>query len=153
MSGPSSAREALIAETLGEMAAILDRVEAVGPMLSEACTAVTQASALLAAQAAAVDSRVAAITDAGAAQAIQRVARRADDLVRVAAQAETQAMEAAARKLFREELGPALQRLAVIVDRSAGLRRAVAASWWAHAVTALAASAITGTLTAYCLTR
>lgn len=33
MNGTSSAREALIAETLGEMAGLLDRVEAVAPAL------------------------------------------------------------------------------------------------------------------------
>lgn len=111
MSGPSSAREALIAETLGEMAAVLDRMEAVKPTLDEACAAVTRASESLAAQASAVEGRVAAITDTAAALAVKHIARRADELARASADVETRAMETAARKLFREELAPALQRL------------------------------------------
>ena len=45
---PSTAREALIVETLGEVAALIDRVEAVAPSMDASRQTLVQASAELA---------------------------------------------------------------------------------------------------------
>jgi hypothetical protein len=50
MSHPSTAREAFIVETIGEVAALLDRVEAVTPALDASRLALVSASAELAGQ-------------------------------------------------------------------------------------------------------
>lgn len=152
MNGTSSAREALIAEALGEMAALIDRVEAVGPALDGSRLALVHASAELAGQVTAFESRMAGITENAKVQAVKHIARRTDEITRVSAEAQTRAMEEAARMLFRTEVGPALQRVAMPLQHLADLAHRGAHPWqqWlTHAATAVAASALTWALAAW----
>lgn len=149
MNGMSSAREALIAETLGEMAAVLDRVEAVIPALDASRLALINASTELAGQVMAFESRMAGITENAKTQAVKHIARRTDEIARASTQAQTRAMEEAARSLFRAEVGPALQRVAIPLQNLADLAHRGAHPWqlWlTHAATAVVASAITWAL-------
>lgn len=152
MNGTSSAREALIAETLGEMAALLDRVEAVAPALDSSRLALINASTELAGQVTAFECRMAGITENAKVQAVKHIARRTDEITRVSAEAQTRAMEEAARMLFRTEVGPALQRVAMPLQHLADLAHRGAHPWqhWlTHAATAAAASAVTWALAAW----
>lgn len=152
MNGASSAREALIAETLGEMAGLLDRVEAVAPALDASRLALINASTELAGQVTAFESRMAGITENAKVQAVKHIARRTDEITRVSAEAQTRAMEEAARMLFRTEVGPALQRVAMPLQHLADLAHRGAHPWrhWlTHAATAAAASATTWALAAW----
>lgn len=152
MNGTSSAREALIAETLGEMAALLDRVEAVAPALDASRLALINASRELAGHVAAFESRMAGITENAKTQAVKHIARRTDEITRVSAEAQTRAMEEAARMLFRTEVGPALQSVAMPLQHLADLAHRGAHPWqhWlTHAATAVAASAVTWALAAW----
>lgn len=152
MNGTSSAREALIAETLGEMAALLDRVEAVAPALDASRLALINASTELAGQVTAFECRMAGITENAKVQAVKHIARRTDEITRVSAEAQTRAMEEAARMLFRTEVGPALQRVAMPLQHLADLAQRGAHPWqhWlTHAATAAAASAVTWALAAW----
>ena len=152
MTGTSSAREALIAETLGEMAALLDRVEAVAPALDASRLALINASTELAGQVTAFESRMAGITENAKMQAVKHIARRTDEITRVSAEAQTRAMEEAARMLFKTEVGPALQRVAMPLQHLADLAHRGAHPWqhWlTHAATAAAASAVTWALAAW----
>lgn len=152
MNGTSSAREALIAEALGEMAALIDRVEAVGPALDGSRLALVHASAELAGQVTAFESRMAGITENAKVQAVKHIARRTDEITRVSAEAQTRAMEESARMLFRTEVGPALQRVAMPLQHLADLAHRGAHPWqhWlTHAATAAAASAVTWALAAW----
>jgi len=63
MSNPSSAREAFIVETLGEVAGLLDRAEAVVPAMDASRLALINASTELAGQVTAFESRMAGITE------------------------------------------------------------------------------------------
>jgi len=152
MSSTGSAREALIAEALGEVAALLDRVEAVGPALDGSRLALIHASTELAGQVAAFESRMAGITENAKTQAVKHIARRTDEITRVSAEAQTRAMEEAARMLFRTEVGPALLRVAMPLQHLADLAHRGAHPWqhWlTHAATAAAASAVTWALAAW----
>lgn len=152
MNGTSSAREALIAETLGEMAALLDRVEAVVPALDASRMALINASTELAGQVAAFESRMAGITEHAKLQAVKHIARRTEGITRVSAQAQTWAMEEAARMLFRTEVGPALQRVAMPLQHLADLAHRGARPWqhWlTHGATAVVASGLTWALAAW----
>lgn len=152
MNGTSSAREALIAEALGEVAALLDRMEAVGPALDGSRLALIHASTELAGQVTAFESRMAGITENAKVQAVKHIARRTDEITRVSAEAQTRAMEEAARMLFRTEVGPALQRVAMPLQHLADLARRGAHPWhhWlTHAATAVVASALTWALAAW----
>jgi uncharacterized protein with PhoU and TrkA domain len=152
MNGTSSAREALIAEALGEMAALLDRVEAVAPALDASRLALIHASTELAGQVTAFESRMAGITENAKIQAVKHIARRTEEIARASAEAQTRAMEEAARMLFRTEVGPALQRVAMPLQHLADLAHRGAHPWqhWlTHAATAVAASAVTWALAAW----
>lgn len=152
MNGTSSAREALIAEALGEVAALLDRVESVGPALDGSRLALIHASTELASQVTAFESRMAGITENAKVQAVKHIARRTEEIARGSAEAQTRAMEEAARMLFRTEVGPALQRVAVPLQHLADLAHRGDHPWqhWlTHAATAVVASGLTWVLAAW----
>ena len=149
MNGTSSAREALIAETLGEMAALLDRVEAVAPALDASRLALINASTELAGQVTAFESRMAGITENAKVQAVKHIARRTDEMARNSLDAQTRAMEEAARLMFRTEVGPAIQRLTMPLQHLAELAQRGARPWerWlTHVATAVVASGLTWAL-------
>ena len=146
MNGTSSAREALIAETLGDMAGLLDRVEAVAPALDASRMALINATTELTGRVTAFESRMVGITENAKTQAVKHIARRTDEITRVSAEAQTRAMEEAAKMLFRTEVGPALQRVAMPLQHLADLAHRDAHPWqhWlTHAATALVASGLT----------
>jgi uncharacterized protein with PhoU and TrkA domain len=152
MNGTGSAREALIAEALGEVAALLDRLEAVGPALDGSRLALIHTSSELAGQVTAFESRMAGITENAKTQAVKHIARRTEEIARVSADAQTRAMEEAARMLFRTEVGPALQRVAVPLQHLADLAHRGAHPWqhWlTHAATAVVASGLSWALAAW----
>jgi hypothetical protein len=152
MNGTSSAREALIAEALGEMAGLLDRVEAVAPALDASRRTLINASTELAGQVTAFESRMAGITENAKVQAVRHIARRTDEITRVSAEAQVRAMEEAARVLFRTEVGPALQRVAMPLQHLADLADRGAHPWqhWlTHAATAVVASGLTWAVAAW----
>ena len=152
MSSPSTAREAFIVETLGEVAALLDRVEAVTPALDASRLALINASTELVGQVTAFESRMAGITENAKVQAVRHIARRTDEMARSSLDAQTRAMEEAARMLFRTEVSPALQRVAVPLQHLADLAHRGARPWerWlTHASTAVVASALTWALAAW----
>ena len=152
MNGLSSAREAFIAEALGEVAALLDRVEAVVPALDASRLALINASTELVGRMTAYESRMAGITENAKVQAVKHIARRTDEIARGSTEAQTRAMEEAARMLFRTEVGPALQRVAMPLQHLADLAHRGAHPWqhWlTHAATAVVASALTWALTAW----
>ncbi len=152
MSHPSTAREALIVETIGEVAALIDRVEAVAPALDASRLALINASTELAGQVTAFESRMAGITENAKVQAVRHIARRTNEMARGSLDAQTRAMEEAARMLFRTEVGPALQRVAMPVQHMAELARRGARPWerWlTHVATAVVASALTWALAAW----
>jgi hypothetical protein len=96
ISGPSTAREAFIVETLGEVAALLDRVDAVVPALDASRLSLINASTELAGQVTAFESRMAGITENAKVQAVKHIARRTDEMARSSLDAQTRAMVRAA---------------------------------------------------------
>ena len=75
-----------------------------------------------------------------------------DEIARSAGEAQTRAMEEAARMLFRTEVGPALQRVAVPLQHMADLAHRGAHLWqrWlTHAATAFVASGLTWAVAAF----
>ena len=149
MSPPGTAREALIAEAIGEVAALIDRVEAVAPSMDEARRALVRASVELAGQVVAFENRMTAITENAKVQAVRHIARRTDEVARSSMDTQTRAMEEAARALFRTEIGPTLQRLVMPLQHLAERGDRPWERWLTHAATAAVASAVTWVLVAY----
>lgn len=128
-----------MAEALGEMAALIARVESLGPSIDARC-------AELAALLAAMEPGMAELTDRAKAATVAHVIRRTSEITHRASQTQTRAMADAARQVFQDEAGPALQRLARPLEDVARLARHAARpweSWLTHAGTALSASALT----------
>lgn len=149
MNRPATAREALIIEAIGEVAGLIERLEAVAPALDANRQALVQASADVAGQVAAFENRLAGITENAKVQAVRYIARRADEMARSSLDAQTRAMEVAARTLFRSELGPALQRLVVPLQHLADRGARPFERWLTHAATAVVASALTWVIAAW----
>lgn len=149
MSSNATVREALIAEAIGDVAQLLDRLDAVRPALEEALRGLDQAADGFDARVGTFESRMLALTETAKVRAVEHIARRTDQLSRQALEAQTRAMADAARMHFRAEVDPALQRLTVPLQR---LLQSVDRPWelWlTHAATAAVVSAATWLMAAW----
>jgi NADPH:quinone reductase-like Zn-dependent oxidoreductase len=150
MSHPGTAREALIAEALGDVARLLDRVDALQASLQSNQAALVQAHAQLAQQLGVFEAGIAAVAESTKAQAVQHIARHTHELARESLARQTQAMTAAARAVFNAELGEPLQRLTsalrLLVSQVQAAQRA-RRRWLLPAATVAATSAATAAIT------
>ena len=73
--------------------------------------------------------------------------QRTDELARSSGEAQLRAMQSAAMTLFRDELHPALQRLAGSLQQQSRLARVE--SWLTHAAVAILASALSWAMAAW----
>ncbi len=153
MNGPATAREALIAEAIGDLAKLLDRAEAVQKELVESRRDLTQASTQLANQVAAFDVQMTAVTENAKLQVVQHIVARTDASARRTLETQTQVMTEAAQKLFRTEVGPTLHQMAEPLRQLAERLDHPWVDWLTHAATAACASAITLFLTLHFLVR
>ncbi|MGQ3050261.1 MAG: hypothetical protein ACT6S0_00620 [Roseateles sp.] len=149
MTMTSSAREALIAELLGEVAALLNRVDTLLPALQEQCDAVTRAGVGLEERAAKTEAHIAAIAGAASTHAVKHIARKADEMARSTVDAQTRAIQAAAHELFRTELSATLRQVTAAMDKAQQRTRV---RWWSYAATAIGTSLVSCAFTAYLLT-
>ena len=149
MIAPGTAREALIAEAIGDVVALLDRLETVAPSMDASRQALVQARLELAIQVVAFEERMTAITENAKVQAVKHIARRTDEAARGLLDMQTRVMEEAARTLFRAEVAPALQQLVRPLQHLASRVGHPWACWLTHAATAALASAVTWALSAY----
>lgn len=143
----TTAREALVAEALGEVARVADRLEAVVPAVDASREALTQASANLSDQLTSFETRMTAIAENAKGVAIRHIAQRTDELARSSGEAQLRAMQTAAMTLFREDLHPALQRLAGSLQQQSRLTRVE--TWLTHAAVAILASALSWAMAAW----
>jgi hypothetical protein len=120
-----NAREALIAEALGDIAVMLERLEAISPALALTSDAVLSAADSLTTRSADAESRFTAFTQHAVTHLSKHLAHRTEELARSAVNVEVQALHATARKILQEELGPPVQRLAQSLNASAHRRL-----WW-----------------------
>jgi hypothetical protein len=149
MNGPGTAREALLAEALGDLAQLLERAEALQPAMAESCQALREAQAQLAEQLAGFEAQVSALTERAKVQAVKHIIARTDEAARRSVDVQTRAMSEAAQELFRAEIGPALQRFAAPLRQLAEREHRPWERWLLHAATALLASLATLGLAAW----
>lgn len=142
MTPATTAREALIAEALGELARVLDRVDALQARSETTRQALEAAQQRLADQLSGFEARIQALTEQARLQAVQHIVARTDEAARQAIDRQSRAMADAARVAFGAELGATLQRLRSELAR----RPASVPAWLTHAATATVASAATWAL-------
>ena len=144
MNDPSTLREALLAEALGDMAALMDRMQALLIATEDSRVAVLQLHNGRAGQVRALENRMKAATEHAKVEAAKYIARRTVEGSRSAIEAQTRALEEAGRELFRSELGPALRSASMPLHHVAEMARRGANPWHAwltHAATAVMTAA------------
>jgi len=142
MTHPSTTREALIVEALGEAEKLIRQVEALAPALDQSRQALADAHSGLAGQLAAFEAQVLALTEKAKVQAVKHILARTDEAARRSIELQSRAMADAARVAFGADLGAAMQRLQSLHERP-GRRWE---QWLTHAAAAATASAATWTL-------
>lgn len=146
MTEPVNVREALLLEALGEMGAVLDRVEAVICELEEVRRGTSEASGRLAKQLTTAERRMIGLAELAKQHVVDHLTERTTQATRRSIEQHVKAMDEAARKLFEKELDPALRALVQPLFRFQEFLRENARPWdiWlTHAATAVAASLAT----------
>ena len=149
MSQPSTAREALIVEAIGDVAKLIQQVEAMAPALEETCDALLLTSTKLHDELASFERRMSAITEQAKTHTARHIAVRADEAARQSIDQQSRAMADAARVAFGAELGATMQRLQTILRPLLERHERPWEQWLTHTATAVAASAATLALAAY----
>ena len=146
MTEPTTAREALIVEAVGEVARLIQQVEALGPALNRMCQALGVADTQLRNELAAFERRMVAIAESAQTRTVQHLTARANEATRRSIEMQSRAMADAAREAFGAEIGATLQRLQHVMRAHAEHHRWRWEGWLMHAAVAAAASALTWTL-------
>jgi hypothetical protein len=146
MADPTTLREALIVEALGEAAKLIRQVEALTPALDQSRQALADAHSGLANQLAAFESQVAALTEKAKVQAVKHILARTDEAARRSVDLQGRAMADAARVAFGAELGATMQRLQSALQPLIERPERRWKRWLTHAAAAATASAATWTL-------
>ena len=152
MSDLVTAREELMAVAIGQLGELLDRMDTLAPNLDASRMELLITSTDLAKKVEAYSKRMDEITENAKVQTVKHIARRADDMARGTLDSQTRAMEEAARAVFRNEIGPVLQRVTLPLQDVAALARKGARPWegWLlHAAKAVLASAISWAMAAW----
>lgn len=113
MSPDRTAREALIVEALGNIGAMLDRVDALIPALAAGREALAGASALLSLKLETFDAHMNAITENAKIKTMQHVAQRTDEMARRSVRdlrENAHLMADAARSALQAEIRQALEQ-------------------------------------------
>jgi hypothetical protein len=149
MNHPTTAREALIVEAIGDAARLIRQVEALAPVLDETRQALLQASGHLHDTLAGLEGRMATITDNAKTRTVQHLAVRVDEAARRSIEQQSRAMADAARVAFGVEFGATMQRLQSALQPLIERRKRRWEQWLMHAATAAAACAATSALAAH----
>jgi hypothetical protein len=141
MNGPTTAREALIVEALGDVATILDRIELLMSSMEVGRLGLANAGANLDSRLKAFEVGTAALAQQVQARAIEHIIKRTGKATSDAIELQARAMSAAARLAFSTQvdsnlarLTNALQQVIQRVDRPWDL-------WLTHAATAAVSAA------------
>ena len=140
-SRPATAREALIAELLGDVAHLLDRVDALAPRMETAQQGLARAANNLGAVVQPFHDRIAAIGAETAKGAVEHIRQRSSEIARNCADEQIRSMTDAARAMFSREIEPHLRRLEASAERIVKRAERPWDSWLTHAATAVTAAA------------
>lgn len=146
MNRPSTAKEALIAEALGEVATLIDRVEAVAPVMNCSRQALVQVSETLVHQVSAFDNRMSALTQKAVDVASTHIVRRANEVTAQTLDTQILAMQSAAREMFNKEFHPVVNQVLAQLTHLARLaqpRKNPWLPWLTHGAAFVTGAALT----------
>ena len=149
MSRPSGAREVLIAEALGDFVDLLDRIDSVTPTLENSCRRLEAAADRLLGNIEPFQKRIVDRALEAQDHAVAHIAEQANLVMQKTGVEQIAAMQESARRIFKDEVGPPLGRVAGQL-RDANLRKQPWwESWLTHAAAAVSAASCTYALMAY----
>jgi hypothetical protein len=143
MNRPTTAREALLAEALGELVQVTQRLEVLLPALERTRAALVKADAALLARFDALDGKAVALSETAKQRAMDDLTRHADAVARQTAVRQANAMSAAAGVIFTREFEPRLQRLAGSLQQLAQSIDQPLERWLIHALTVMTSCVVT----------
>ena len=150
MERSSTAREALVAELMGDMATLLDRVDTVTPAINEARRRMTAAAQELAAGVAPFKAQMVDITAETKKTAVEHIVSRANGASAKLIEMQTRAMLDLSKAVVDKEVRPPLRELAWNLDQLVQrTRRPWWESWAKYAATAMLSAICSAMLVLY----
>ena len=111
MNRPTTAKEALLAEALGDIASLIERVEAVVPQVDESRKALILTGELLSRKIANIEPEMKEFTGRAKLETAKYIDRYLAEATTKARETQTKAMQDAALELFRKEFDPLVHRV------------------------------------------
>jgi hypothetical protein len=149
MGRPTDTREVLLAEALGDFVKVLDRIDAVKPTLEKSCGDLKFTADRLLGDIEPFQKRIVGMALEIQDRTLGHITERADFVVRNTTAEQIAAMQASARRIFKDEVGPSLDRVAGEL-REANLREQPAwKAWLTHVAAAVSAASCTCVLMVY----
>lgn len=148
MNAPSTAREVLILEALGEAARLIQQVEDLVPTLEQSRESLTQARIVLAQELRSFEQRLSTLTERARADTVMHIVARTDEAARRSIDDQRRAMADAARLAFGAELGATGLRLQGAVETLLRQQTGRWERWLTHVAVAAGVAMLTWALTA-----
>lgn len=117
MSSSGTAREALLAEALGDIAKLMDRLDATVPALEQARQDLVRSNKDLAQEVAFFKTQLTQAIGVAKVESVNYINARADEVTRKLIAIQIRSMQAAGRELFRAEFEPAVKRVVEQLNR------------------------------------
>jgi uncharacterized protein (DUF885 family) len=146
MNRPATAREALIAELIGDVANLLTRVESFTSTMDQAREAMAEAADGVVASVEPFRAQIDAISERAKVKAVEHIARHTHEMARQLQARQREAMAQAAQAILSKEIAPALQRLIVSLERTVQRSNRAYEVWLTHAATAVLSAACSAVL-------
>ena len=153
MERSSTAREALVAELMGDMAKLLDRIDTLAPAIDGARRDMTAAAHELAAGVTPFKAQMVQIADQTKRTSVQNILSCTNQAAAMLLEAQTTAMTASARAMFDKEVGPPLRQLASNLEQLVARTRRPWEAWVSHAATATVSATLSAMLVLYVVHR
>ncbi|RZS57806.1 hypothetical protein [Sphaerotilus mobilis] len=153
MSRPSTTREALIAEAIGDLGQLLQQVEQTQAALRASDLALKESAATLVQQSTKFQAAVAQGSSRAKVELGLHIAKQATRTLEEMVSVQTQAMNETTRTCFAQQIEPQIQRLVQPLNRLHDRLERPWERWMLHAATALCSSTMTWAVTVYLLRR
>jgi hypothetical protein len=146
MNRMSTAREALFAEALGDMAILIDRLEKLAPVLSAAEKELAQTGNSLVSEVSMFEFRMNGVSDRAAESCLKQIAHQATGVCVETLDQQILAMQSAARELFSKHFDPKVSQVVFQLERLAQLaqpRSDPLMPWLTHGAAFVTGAALT----------
>lgn len=146
MNRPSTAKEALIAEALGDMAALIERIEKLGPVMDISHRQLVQISKDLVREVSMFETRMTDFTFKAVDVAAKQIDQRTNEAATKILNTQIAVMKTAAHETFNKELLPVVNRVVSQLEHLARLAQPDQIpwlSWLTHGAAFVTGAALT----------